>query len=270
MLEVKNVGVVLGGRSILRDINFRVDEGSFTGLIGPNGAGKTTLLRVILGLIRPTRGEVVVDGHQVRRGINSVGYVPQKIRLDADVPLRGRDLIGLGIDGDRWGMPIPNRTRRARVDRILEQVGAQEFAGVPIGRLSGGQQQRLLIGHALVAEPQLLLLDEPLSNLDIKSVHEVVRLVAQMVGEQGISALLVSHDMNPLLGVMDQVIYVANGRALMGSVDEVIQPDVLSRLYGYDVEVLRTQGRILVVSGNDQPHHDDIPGPGDYIGGMSR
>ncbi len=256
VLDLDHIVVELGGRLILRDITFSLVAGSFVGLIGPNGAGKTTLLRVILGLIAPTAGEVRVGGRHMARRSRSIGYVPQNIRLEPDVPMRGRDLVGLGLDGHRWGVPLPSRDRRARVDAMLRAVGALDFADAPVGRLSGGQQQRLLIAHALIGNPQLLLLDEPLSNLDIKSAYEVVQLVARMTGEKGIAAVLVAHDMNPLLEVMDQVVYLANGQALMGSVDEVVQSTVLSRLYGYDVEVIRVGSRVLVVSGNDQPHHD--------------
>ena len=256
VLDVEHIEVELGGKTILQDITFGLSAGAFVGLIGPNGAGKTTLLRVILGLVSPSSGRVRVGGQPLGRGDRSIGYVPQKIRLEPDVPLRGRDLVGLGLDGGRWGVPLPSRARRERIDAILEAVGAEDFADAPVGRLSGGQQQRLLIAHALIANPQLLLLDEPLSSLDIKSAYEVVHLVARMTGEKGIAAMLVAHDMNPLLGVMDQVVYLASGQALMGSVDEVIQSAVLSQLYGYDVEVIRVGARVLVVSGNDQPHHD--------------
>lgn len=259
-LEVQQVTVELGGRRILEDVSFAVAPGTFVGLIGPNGAGKTTLLRVVLGLVEPTAGHVRIGGRAVSGRRQSVGYVPQKIRLDPDVPVRGRDLVGLGLDGGRWGVPFPSRMRTQRIEAMLDSVGALEFADVPVGRLSGGQQQRLLIAHALISEPKLLLLDEPLSNLDIKSAHEVVRLVGDLTQKHGISAMLVAHDMNPLLGVMDQVVYLANGHALMGSVDEVIQSQVLSDLYGYEVEVIRAQGRVLVVSGNDQPHHTHTDG----------
>lgn len=257
-LELDHVSVVLSSRRILDDITFGIDGGHFVGLIGPNGAGKTTLLRVVLGLITPDAGTVRMGGQRVGRGNRSVGYVPQKIRLDADIPLRGRDLVGLGLDGGRWGIPLPSRARRSRIEEMLAAVEADGFADQPIGRLSGGQQQRLLIAHALISKPELLLLDEPLSNLDIKSANEVVQLVAHMTHEQGISTMLVAHDMNPLLGVMDEVVYLANGHAAKGSVDAVIQTQVLSRLYGYEVEVIRASGRVLVVGGNE-PHHLDDP-----------
>ncbi len=256
VLEVEGLSVTLGGRTVLDEINIRIQPGQFIGLIGPNGAGKTTLLRVILGLIKPDRGTVRIAGGTSRggkpRGGNRfIGYVPQKLHLDPDAPLRGRDLVALGLDGDRWGIPFPSQRRHRRIDEGLAAVDALAFADKPVGRLSGGEQQRLTIAQALLTDPKLLLLDEPLSNLDIRSVHEVVRLIAGIGRQNGIAVLLVAHDLNPLLGVMDEVLYLARGRAVQGRVEKIIQKDVLSRLYGYDVEVLRTAGRILVVGGAD-------------------
>ncbi len=247
VLELNHIGVRFGDRRVLDDIHVQVRPGEFIGLIGPNGAGKTTLLRVILGLLSPSEGSVYVTGKPVRHGNRSVGYVPQKIHLDPDTPLRGRDLVGLGLDGHRWGIPLPRRSRRQRIDEVLAAVDALQFADAPVGRLSGGEQQRLMIAQALLMDPKILLLDEPLSNLDIRSAYEVVRLVSRIGKEKGIAVIMVAHDINPLLGCMDKVMYLVQGHAVMGKVDDVIQSDVLSRLYGYDVEVLRVRGRILVV-----------------------
>jgi zinc/manganese transport system ATP-binding protein len=251
LLELSHVGVAYGPRTVLEDITVTVPPGQFVGVIGPNGAGKTTLLRVILGLVTPTTGTVRLAGAIVRRGSRHVGYVPQSFAADADLPLRARDLVGLGLDGERWGLPLPGADRRRRVDAILERVGATHYAGARIGELSGGERQRLLVAQALVADPDVVLLDEPLSNLDIGSAHEIVRLVRDLVSERQLAALLVAHDMNPLLGAMDQVLYLARGRAAVGPVDEVVSSEVLSGLYGYPVEVLRVRGRIVVVAGEE-------------------
>ncbi len=237
-LTVDGLGVVLGGRPVLRDVSFRVEAGEFVGLIGSNGAGKTTLLRAILGFTAPSRGSA-------HRG--TVGYVPQKILLDPDLPVRARDLVALGLDGNRFGLPLPSAAKRRQVDEMLAAVGASAFADERVGRLSGGQQQRVLIGHALVRRPALLLLDEPLANLDLHSAAGVVALLGRLCREQGIAVLLSAHDMNPLLGVMDRIVYLADGRAAVGTVDEVVRGDVLSALYGHHVDVIRVHGRILVV-----------------------
>lgn len=251
VLQLEGVALRLGGREVLRDVSLDLHAGEFVGLIGSNGAGKTTLLRVILGLLRPDSGTVRVLGHPLGRGNPAVGYVPQKQQLDPETPLRGRDLVSLGIDGHRWGIPLPSKKRRRRVDEALGQVGATEYADAPVGRISGGEQQRLLIAQALMADPKILLLDEPLSNLDIRSAGEVVRLVARIGRERGVAVLLVAHDMNPLLESMDRVLYLAEGRSAVGPVEEVVRTEVLSRLYGYPVDVLHVRGRILVVGGSD-------------------
>ena len=185
-----------------------------------------------------------------------IGYVPQKIVLEADMPLRARDLVGLGLDGHRFGISRPAAKRRIAVEEMLDAVGATRFADARIGNLSGGEQQRVMIAQALICRPKLLLLDEPLANLDIRSAAEVVELLARIAAEQRIAILLSAHDMNPLLPVMDRVVYLADGRAASGTTDEVVRTETLSRLYGHHVEVIHVQGRVLVVSGAEhQAHH---------------
>jgi zinc/manganese transport system ATP-binding protein len=261
ILSVDGVSVALGGREILHDVHFRIRPGEFTGLIGSNGAGKTTLLRVILGL-QPATGEVRIAGRARSRRGRPVGYVPQKITLDPDLPLRARDVVGLGLDGQRLGAPLPTRHRRALVDEALEAVDATRFADSRVGNLSGGEQQRVLIAHALISKPQLLLLDEPLANLDVRSEHAVVALLSQIARDRQIGVLLSAHDMNPLLGAMDRIVYVADGQVASGTTDEVVQTEVLSRLYGQHVDVIRLHDRILisVSTARDahRPAHDPI------------
>ena len=255
VLAVEGVSVRLAGRQILDDVCFTIGAGQFTGLIGPNGAGKTTLLRVILGLQRPTSGAVAVLGQPKSRRNSSIGYVPQKVLLDSDLPMRARDLVGLGIDGNRFGVPLPSKRRSEAVREMLRAVDAQRFADARVGNLSGGEQQRVLIAHALISRPRLLLLDEPLANLDLGSGQEVVRLLARIATEQQVAVLLSAHEVNPLLPVLDRVVYLAEGRAASGTTEQVIQPDVLSKLYGHHVDVLHVHGRVLVVA-------DAAQGPG--------
>ena len=260
VLRVEDVSVSLGGRQVLDRVSFSVEAGGLCGLIGSNGAGKTTLLRVILGLLTPSGGRIVVAGGTRSRKNPQIGYVPQKIVLEADMPLRARDLVGLGLDGQRFGIPRPAAKRRKAVDEMLDAVGASRFADARIGSLSGGEQQRIMIAQALICRPKLLLLDEPLANLDIRSAAEVVELLACIAAEQHIAILLSAHDMNPLLPVMNRVVYLADGRAASGTTDQVVTSEILSRLYGHHVEVIHVQGRVLVVSGAEhQAHHDDDP-----------
>lgn len=249
VLDVDGVSVVLSGRRILDDVSFEVRPGEFVGLIGSNGAGKTTLLRVILGLQPDVAGSVRVSG-----GAHGIGYLPQKVLLDPDLPMRARDVVALGLDGAKLGIPLPSAKRRALVDEMLAAVGATSFADTRVGLLSGGQQQRVLIAHAIVSSPRLLLLDEPLANLDIRSAQEIVELLSRISRERGIAVLLSAHDLNPLLSAMDRIVYLADGRAACGPTDEVVQSDVLTKLYGRKVDVIRAQGRVLVVAGPDESH----------------
>jgi zinc/manganese transport system ATP-binding protein len=249
ILSVEGIGVRLAGRQILSDVRFSINSGEFTGLIGSNGAGKTTLFRVILGLQPPTEGRVLVDGRPRSRRNPQIGYVPQKIQLDPDMPLRARDLVALGLDGHRFGVPWPSRQRHESVDEMLDAVGAIDFADARVGLLSGGEQQRVMIAHALISRPKLLLLDEPLANLDITSSREVTLLLSRIARTQGIAVLLSAHEMNPLLPVMDRIVYIAGGRAATGTTDEVVTTETLSALYGHHVDVIRVHGRILVVAG---------------------
>jgi zinc/manganese transport system ATP-binding protein len=262
VLQVEDVSVSLGNRRVLDRVSFSVEAGGFCGLIGSNGAGKTTLLRVILGLIAPGRGRVIVTGGTRSRRGPQIGYVPQKIVLEADMPLRARDMVGLGLDGQRFGISRPSAKRRIAVEEMLDAVGATGFADSRIGNLSGGEQQRVMIAQALICRPKLLLLDEPLANLDIRSAAEVVELLAEIAAEQRIAILLSAHDMNPLLPVMDRVVYLADGRAASGTTDEVVRTETLSQLYGHHVEVIHVQGRVLVVSGAEhQAHHSGDADP---------
>jgi len=255
LLALEKVEARLGGRPVLREVSFAIEPGEFTGLIGSNGAGKTTLLRVILGLHAPTSGSVLIDGRpRARRAMpGAVGYVPQKFLLDPDVPLRARDLVGLGLDGHRLGLPLPSRDRRERVEKALAAVGAESFADARVGELSGGEQQRVLIAHALIGRPRLLLLDEPLASLDLGSGREIVSLLHRLSRAHGIAVFISAHEINPLLGAMDRVVYIAAGRVASGSTGEVVRSEVLSRLYGQHVDVLNVHGRVIVVAGEGDP-----------------
>lgn len=259
IVDVRGVDVELGARRVLTDVNFHVESGEFTGLIGSNGAGKTTLLRVMLGLITPTHGEVNWPGNALVE--RRVGYVPQKVALDVDVPLRVRDFVALGEDGHRYGLRRRTSQTWERVHEMLEAVEAVDLADRRIGSLSGGELQRVLMAHALVSRPELLLLDEPLANLDPGATQDIVELLARVRERQHVAILLSAHDINSLLPVMHRVIYIANAHVASGPTDDVVRPDVLSRLYGHHVDVVRVHGRVLVVSGpapGPVPEHPDL------------
>ncbi len=258
VLEVERVVVSFSGRRILDDVSFTINEGEFTGLIGSNGVGKTTLLRVILGSQRTDSGSIRLGGPDHGHRGRSLGYVPQKVVLDPDVPMRSRDLVALGLDAQRFGFGRRTRDQRQAVEQVLHDVDADGFADRRVGTLSGGEQQRVLIAHALISRPKLLLLDEPLANLDPKSVQEIVALLHRVSKEHEVAILLSAHEMNALLPVMDRIVYLTDGRAASGTTDEVVRTDVLSKLYGHHVDVLRLHGRVLVVAEPGQGD-DDIP-----------
>lgn len=248
VIDLQNVTVRYGRYTVLQDVSFSVQRGEFMGVIGPNGAGKSTLLRLLLGLVKPTSGRVTVLGAPVHRGNHRIGYVPQSQTISSTMSIRARDMVTLGLSGTKYGLLLPSRADRARVDAALRDVRAETYADVPVAQLSGGQQQRLMLAQALVSDPDLLLLDEPLASLDIRSRRDMVELVDEVRHTRNVAVLFVVHDVNPLLGHMDRVLYLSGGRAVSGTPEEVIQAEVLSGLFGFPVEVVRVGGHILVTS----------------------
>jgi zinc/manganese transport system ATP-binding protein len=263
-VEIDQASVALGGTPILTGVDLRVCQGEFLAVLGPNGAGKSTLMKAILGLVPLAVGAVSVLGTTPAEARSQIGYLPQRHGFESSVRIRGIDLVRLGLDGARWGIPIPvtptSRARRQReserIDHVIDLVGATAYATRAIGELSGGEQQRLLIAQALVRNPKLLILDEPLDSLDIPSQASVAALIRRVCSAEDVAVLLVAHDVNPLLGYLDRVVYLAGGHAVAGTVDEVITAPTLSTLYGSPIEVLEaSDGRRVVVGTPDAPHH---------------
>ena len=258
-LSLRGAGLHFGDRTLWSGLDLDVAPGEFVAVLGPNGSGKTTLLRVLLGLLPPSEGEVRVAGHPPHRGSPEIGYVPQQQQLDPDLPLRGRDLVGLGLDGHRFGLrPRGRRERRARVDRALALVGATGYADSPVGRLSGGEQQRLRVAQALVGDPAVLLCDEPLLSLDLSHQRTVTRLIDEHRRADDVAVLFVTHEINPVLPIVDRVLYLVDGRFRIGPTEEVMTSSVLSELYRTDVDVLRVRDRLVVVGAEDHEHHDPL------------
>ena len=261
-IKFRDVRLTLGGRAVLTDVSLEIGACEFVGVLGPNGAGKTTLMRAILGLARPSRGSIHVLGKAAMRGNPAIGYMPQIRAAVASMRLSGWDFVAGVVDGHRLGLPIAGRAGRAEVDRVLDLVGARELGRRPLFETSGGERQRLLLAQALIGRPRLLLLDEPLISLDPHHQRGVVELAKSLQAELGITVLFSAHDLNPLLGALDRVLYLGRGQAALGTVDEVITGPVLSRLYGSEIDVVRLKGRIFVMAGSHDArpsghcHHD--------------
>lgn len=261
MVELVGAAATVGGRQVWADVTVTVRAGEFVAVLGPNGAGKSTLLKVVLGLLPVAAGTVRVLGEDPGEANRRIGYLPQRRAFDPATRVRGVDVVRLGLDGDRWGTPLPGwlggargRAARARVAEVIELVGAQAYASRPIGQLSGGEQQRLLIAQALIRRPELLILDEPLDSLDVTNQAAVSALLSEVCRSQGVAVLLVAHDVNPLISYLDRVVYVARGAAVEGRPTEVITADTLSALYGTPIDVLHDRaGRLVVVGQPDNP-----------------
>jgi zinc/manganese transport system ATP-binding protein len=260
-ISCENVTIALGGRVVLSSIDFAIGEGEFIGMLGANGSGKTTLIRTILGLIPVQAGAISVLGGPARRGNPAIGYMPQARGALGAVRLSGWEWVASAAAGARWGLPRLNAQERRDVDWALDMVDARDLARRPLSEISGGERQRLLLSQALLGRPKLLLLDEPLVNLDPTRQGGVIELVKRLQKELGLAVLFSAHELNPLLPAMDRVLYLGGGKAALGTVDEIVNGPVLSRLYGSDIEVVRLSGRIFVMAGavdleQDAHRHD--------------
>jgi len=255
-IEFRDVTLRLGGRDVLSAVSLEIATGAFVGVLGPNGSGKTTLMRAVLGLMPVSRGNIRVLGLAAVRGNPAIGYMPQNRSAGGNLRLSGWDFVATVFSGHRLGLPFAGRTARVEVDRVLALVGADKLARRPLAEISGGERQRLLLAQALIGRPQLLLLDEPLANLDPRFQGDVIALTNSLRAELGITILFSAHELNPLLGAVDRVLYLGRGQAELGTVDEVITGPVLSRLYGADIDVIRAEGRIFVLSGNYDVERD--------------
>jgi zinc/manganese transport system ATP-binding protein len=254
VVAVDDLALRFGDRTLFEGLSFALERGELLAVLGPNGTGKTSLIRILLGLLEPSAGRIEIEGCPPRERCHRIGYVPQQRVFDRDAVLRGRDLVRLGLDGHRWGLGGYHSEDRLRVDAALAEVGAAAYADAPLGRLSGGEQQRLRVAQALVADPVLILADEPLLSLDLAHQRGVVDLLDARRERAGTPVVFVTHDVNPVLHSLDRVLYLAPGSWAIGTPEEVLTSETLSGLYGTEVDVLNVRGRVVVVGTPDDQH----------------
>jgi zinc/manganese transport system ATP-binding protein len=257
VIEFDRATIEIGGRSVLVDTSMTIRQGEFVGVLGPNGAGKTTLMRAILGLLPPRAGTIRVLGDAPQRGNRDIGYLPQVRTVLPDLRVRGLDFIASSVHGERWGVPSLARADHIMIAKTLAAAGAGDLGARPLAEMSGGERQRLLLAQALLGEPRLLLLDEPLISLDYRYQESVIELVRRFARERNITVLFSAHELNQLIGALDRVLYLGNGRAALGTVEEVVTAPVLSQLYGADIDVVRADGHIFVLSRGRNVEHAD-------------
>lgn len=272
IVSLRGAAVSFGARTLWAGLDLDVRPGEFIAVLGANGSGKTTLLRVLLGEQALSAGTVSVMGDPVRRGSEHIGYIPQRTAIEATGMVRARDVVRMGVDGHRWGLPVPGgaraRSTRATVRSLLDEVGATSYANAPVSMLSGGELQRVRVAQALANDPELLLCDEPLSALDLRRQQEVTALMDRTRTQRGTAVLVVTHELNAILDYVDRVLYFAGGKYLVGTPDEVITSERLTELYGSPVDVLRAHGRVVIVGGavshtreSHHPHPEDATDP---------
>jgi zinc/manganese transport system ATP-binding protein len=271
VIELDHATFNVGDRQVLADMSLAIEPGEFIGVLGPNGAGKTTLMRAILGLLPPAAGDIRVFGRVPRRGNPAIGYLPQVRTTLPDLRVRGIDFIASSLHGERWGPPSLRDADRRKIATMLAEVGARELAERALADMSGGERQRLMLAQALLGEPRLILLDEPLISLDYHYQEAVIDLVRRFARDRNITVLFSAHELNQLIGALDRVLYLGNGHAALGTVEEVVTAPVLSRLYGTEIDVVRADGHVFVLSrgrnvehadhlhdhGHDHDHHHD-------------
>lgn len=239
LVSLSGVSFSYGAEPVLQDITYAVEPGEFTGIVGPSGSGKTSLLRLLLGTVRPRRGELV------RAPGTAVSYVPQVETVNWDFPVTVGECVLMSRRSPRL-IPWPTRTERLEVAAVLERLGIADLVGRHIRELSGGQQQRMFLARALLRAPRLLLLDEPTSGVDVQTRHEVLHLLGEL-NRDGLAIVLTTHDLNGMAAHLPHLLALQGRVVASGTPAEVIVPDVLEQVFGAPMDVLQHLGMPVVV-----------------------
>ncbi len=249
-ISIKNATLKLNNKALFKKLNLEIAPGEFIAILGPNGAGKTSFLKMLLGLYGLSAGNIEILGKSPKNTLAEIGYIPQQKAFDRDLPMRGRNLVELGVNGGRFGISALSDEENQHINKAIEEVRATCFANRPIGQLSGGEQQRLRIAQAIVNNPKILLCDEPLLSLDLNSQQIVAQLINQQ-RQYGTSVLFVTHEINPVLPYADRVLYLVDGNWAIGTPAEIMTSKKLSQLFKSPVDVLNLHGRLIVVNASE-------------------
>lgn len=251
-----DAAVTRGGRLIWQHGTFAIPSGSVTAIVGTNGTGKTTMMLAELGLLPVSHGTVTVLGKPAGSMNRHIGYVPQSYAADIDANITAEQSVLLGLTGTRFGIRPVTREQKAQARQAMQVVGLAGRERYRLSEMSGGMRQRVAIAQALAARPQLLMLDEPLANLDLASQHSLVHVLARLNREYGMTIQVVAHDLNMLLPILTGAVYLLDGHPHYSAMNEVLDSRLLTHLYGTQVQVVTTpQGDMFVAPSPDQPQN---------------
>lgn len=237
LLTVTQVSLAIRGNPILQDVSFQVTAGEIVALIGPNGAGKSTLVRIVLGLLRPDSGQIL------RKSGLRIGYMPQRLTVADTLPLSVQRFITLGMAASR-----------AQVRELLAEVGAEQVLDSPVQAISGGELQRVLLARALLRQPDLLVLDEPIQGVDLNGQYELHDLISHLRRQRGCGILMVSHELHLVMATTDHVICLNRHICCSGHPDHVARDPAYLELFGLE------GARTLAIYHHHHNHRHDLHG----------
>ena len=245
ILQANHLAVGYSQKTIVHDLDWKVMAGEFIAILGPNGAGKSTLLKTFLGALMPLQGELKVLNHNPHQDCVGIGYMPQQLLRPELQHLSARTLLSASAQAHQWGLPHLSSHQRESINIALQNVEAEDFADKPFMDCSGGQQRRIMLAQALLGNPKLLLLDEPLANLDFRQQEKFIEILVKLAREQHVAVMITTHDINPFIQAVSRVLYLANGHALSGTLASVLNSEKLTELYQTPMEVIHYQNRFL-------------------------